>query len=142
MKILIDTCIILDALQDRKPFSEDAQNIFLAIKNKKVQGFLSAKSVTDLYDLLHRHTQSNQESRKILNKLFVLFGILDTTAEDCRKAVFSEMNDYEDAVMAESALRCDMDGIVTRNTKDYEKAAIPIFSPKQLLEKIENNVDE
>ena len=142
MKILIDTCIILDALQDRKPFSEDAQNIFLAVANQKVQGFLSAKSVTDLYDLLHRHTQSNQESRKILNKLFVLFGILDTTAEDCRKAVFSEMNDYEDAVMAESALRCDMDGIVTRNTKDYEKAAVSIFSPKQLLEEIENNVDE
>ena len=52
------------------------------------------------------------------------------------------MNDYEDAVMAESALRCDMDGIVTRNTKDYEKATVPIFSPKQLLEEIENNVGE
>ena len=52
------------------------------------------------------------------------------------------MNDYEDAVMTESAWRYDMDGIVTRNTKDYEKAAVPIFSPKQLLEEIENNVDE
>ena len=98
--------------------------------------------MTDIYYLLHRHIHCNEESRKILNKLFVLFGILDTTAEDCRKAVFSEMNDYEDAVMTESAWRYDMDGIVTRNTKDYEKAAVPIFSPKQLLEEIENNVDE
>ena len=28
MKALIDTCIIIDALQDRKPFSKDAQQIF------------------------------------------------------------------------------------------------------------------
>ena len=142
MKILIDTCIIMDALQDRKPFSEDAQNIFLAVANQKIQGLLSAKSVTDIYYLLHRHTHSNEESRKILNKLFVLFGILDTTAEDCRKAVFSEMNDYEDAVMAESAWRCDMDGIVTRNLKDYEKATVPVFSPKQLLEEMEKKIEE
>ena len=31
MKVLIDTCIIIDALQDRKPFSKHAQQIFLKL---------------------------------------------------------------------------------------------------------------
>ena len=127
MNILMDTCVIVDVLQDRKPFSEDGKALFLAVANQKIKGYLSAKSVTDIYYLIHRYTHNDQESRKILNQLFALFGVLDTTGEDCRKAIFSEMKDYEDAVMVQSAWRCDMDGIVTRNLKDYEKATVPFF---------------
>lgn len=142
MNILMDTCVIVDVLQDRKPFSEDGKALFLAVANQKIKGFLSAKSVTDIYYLIHRYTHNDQESRKILNQLFALFGVLDTTGEDCRKAIFSEMKDYEDAVMVQSAWRCDMDGIVTRNLKDYEKATVPFFSPRQLLEEIEKKIEE
>ncbi len=142
MNILMDTCVIVDVLQDRKPFSEDGKALFLAVANQKIKGYLSAKSVTDIYYLIHRYTHNDQESRKILNQLFALFGVLDTTGEDCRKAIFSEMKDYEDAVMVQSAWRCDMDGIVTRNLKDYEKATVPFFSPRQLLEEIEKKIEE
>ena len=142
MNILMDTCFIVDVLQDRKPFSEDGKALFLAVANQKIKGYLSAKSVTDIYYLIHRYTHNDQESRKILNQLFALFGVLDTTGEDCRKAIFSEMKDYEDAVMVQSAWRCDMDGIVTRNLKDYEKATVPFFSPRQLLEEIEKKIEE
>lgn len=142
MKILIDTCIIIDALQNREPFAEDAQNIFLAVATRKIDGFLSAKSITDIYYLLHRYTHSNQESRNILNKLFSLFGVLDTTGDDCRNAVFSVISDYEDAVMVETASRHHMDGIATRNIRDYEKSTIPVYSSKQLLEKIKETYDE
>lgn len=142
MNILMDTCVIVDVLQDRKPFSEDGKALFLAVANQKIKGYLSAKSVTDIYFLIHRYTHNDQESRKILNQLFALFGVLDTTGEDCRKAIFSEMKDYEDAVMVQSAWRCDMDGIVTRNLKDYEKATVPFFSPRQLLEEIEKKIEE
>lgn len=142
MNILMDTCVIVDVLQDRKPFSEDGKALFLAVANQKIKGYLSAKSVTDIYFLIHRYTHNDQESRKILNQLFALFGVLDTTGEDCRKAIFSEMKDYEDAVMVQSAWRCDMDGIVTRNLKDYEKATVPFFSPRQLLEEMEKKIEE
>lgn len=142
MNILMDTCVIVDVLQDRKPFSEDGKALFLAVANQKIKGYLSAKSVTDIYYLIHRYTHNDQESRKILNQLFALFGVLDTAGEDCRKAIFSEMKDYEDAVMVQSAWRCDMDGIVTRNLKDYEKATVPVFSPRQLLEEMEKKIEE
>lgn len=142
MNILMDTCVIVDVLQDRKPFSEDGKALFLAVANQKIKGYLSAKSVTDIYYLIHRYTHNDQESRKILNQLFALFGVLDTAGEDCRKAIFSEMKDYEDAVMVQSAWRCDMDGIVTRNLKDYEKATVPFFSPRQLLEEMEKKIEE
>ena len=57
MRALIDTCIIIDALQAREPFAEDAQQIFLAVANKRVMGFLTAKSAADIYYITHRHTR-------------------------------------------------------------------------------------
>ena len=51
MRILIDTCIIIDALQNREPFNKNAQEIFLLAANRKFDGFITAKSVTDIYYL-------------------------------------------------------------------------------------------
>ena len=73
MKVLVDTCIIIDALQSRVPFAEAAQKIFIHSANKHFEGYLTAKSVTDIYYLTHRLTHSDVETRKILSKLFTLF---------------------------------------------------------------------
>lgn len=54
-----------------------------------------------------------------MSKLLTLFHLLDTTSLDCRKAISSEISDHEDAIMVETAIRSEMDCIVTRNVKDY-----------------------
>ena len=137
MTAMIDTCIIIDALQKREPFFDDAQKIFLAVANKDVIGYISAKSVTDIYYLTHRATHSDEQTRKILNTLLGLFHISDTTAIDCRKALSSEITDYEEAVMCETALRSEMDCIVTRNVKDYKKSEMRICTPAEFLSSLE-----
>lgn len=105
----------------------------MAAANRRFDGFLTANSMTDVYYLTHRKTHSDKETRQVLNKLLCLFDLLDTTAVDCRRALLSVMADFEDAVMAESAARCHLDCIVTRNTKDYEKAPMPVYTPAELL---------
>ena len=137
MRALIDTCIIIDALQNRAPFAEDAKALFLSVANRHCGGFISAKSITDIYYLLHRYTHSDKETRSILNTLFHLFDILDTTGVDCRKAISAGIADYEDAVMIEIAIRSGMDCIVTRNLKDYTSAAIPVYHPEDFLKLLE-----
>ena len=139
MRVLIDTCIVIDALQSREPFCADAQKIFLAVANHRIEGFLTAKSSADIYYITHRQTHSDKEARRILNTLFNLFALLDTTGLDCRRAISSELSDFEDAIMAESAIRAEMDCIVTRNLIDYKKSAIPICSPADLLHHLETD---
>ena len=51
MRALIDTCIVIDALQNRQPFHNAAQELFLAVANRRFDGFLTAKSITDIYYL-------------------------------------------------------------------------------------------
>ena len=96
--VLFDTCIVLDLMQKREPFFDDAQRLFLAVANRRIKGCLTAKSVLDIYYLLHRANHSGEETKKYLVALLKLFEILDTTAVDCRKAVLSGVSDFEDAV--------------------------------------------
>ena len=79
----------------------------------------------------HRQTHSDKEARNILVKLCALFELLDTTELDIRRAISSEVSDFEDTVMIETALRSGADCIVTRNTKDYSKFPIPVYTPSE-----------
>ena len=137
MRVLIDTCVIIDALQSRVPFAEAAQKIFIHSANKHFEGYITAKSVTDIYYLTHHLTHSDMETRKILSKIFTLFHLLDTTSLDCQKAISSEIGDYEDAVMVETAIRSEMDCIVTRNVKDYSKSSVKVYELSGFLKLLE-----
>lgn len=134
MKILLDTCIIIDALQNRVPYSQYAQQIFLDVAARKYVGCISAKSVTDIYYLMHRFFHDDKKTRDVLRKIFTLFKVIDTYSDDCINAVDSEMNDYEDAVMSETAFRNNIDYIVTRNIKDYSKSKVKVLSPIDFLQ--------
>ena len=136
MRALIDTCIIIDALQNREPFAKDAQVIFIAAANHQITGCISAKASTDIYYLMHRHTHDDKASRQVLQKLFTLFDVLDTAGMDCRRAVMSDVSDFEDAVVIETALRAEVDCIVTRNIRDYERSSVPVYTPEAFVRKI------
>ena len=94
MNVLIDTCIIIDALQSREPFNKDAEAVFLAVANRRCVGFLAANSITDIYYLMHKALHSAEETKKVLGVLFNLFEILDTCGIDCRRALTSDISDY------------------------------------------------
>ena len=133
MRVLLDTCVILDALESRQPFSKDAEELFLAAANNLFTGCITAKASTDIYYLMHRHTHSDKASREVLNKLFSLFEVVDTAGMDCRRAIPSPVLDFEDAVMSETAARTEATYIVTRNLKDFARSPVPVLSPKDFL---------
>lgn len=133
MNILIDTCVVMDFLQNREPFAVDAKSIFRAAAKELFSGYITAKAATDIYYLTHRCTHSDTETRKILNQLFSLIELLDTEANDIIKALSSPVSDFEDAVMIETAVRTHVDYLVTRNSKDYKKSTVPVLTPVEFL---------
>ena len=141
MKALIDTCVIVDVLQSREPFAADAQKVFLLAANQLFIGCITAKSATDIYYLTHRLTHDDKASRAVLGKLFTLFEVVDTAGMDCRRAIPSAVSDYEDAVMIETALRTEAECIVTRNTRDYSASPVTVYSPGDLIKKLEAEQD-
>ena len=133
---LFDTCIVMDVLQKREPFFDDAHKLFLAVANRRIKGCLTAKSILDIYYLFHRQSHNADETRKSISALLNLFEILDTSAIDCRKALLSGISDYEDAVITDTAIRERVDCIVTRNLRDFKNTSVRILSPEDLVAKI------
>ena len=142
MRAVIDTCVIVDALQSREPFCKDAQSIFLLCANRQFEGFLTAKAITDIYYLIYLPTHSDKATHDIQTKLCALFGLLDTNALDIRKAISAENSDFEDAVMVETVVRSGVDCIVTRNTKDYSNVPIPVYAPAELVKLLTETSEE
>ena len=129
MKALIDTCVVVDVLQKREPFFEASMKVFDAVARQQCIGVLTAKSVTDIHYLLRRSLRDEEKARTLLRTLFALFAVEDTCAMDCQLALESLTQDYEDAIMVETARRLRLDCIVTRNLKDYMMADVPVYEP-------------
>lgn len=136
MKVLVDTCVILDALQSRFPFCLDAEELVLYAATERIKAFVSEKSVTDIYYLLHNCLHNDRKTREIISKFLEIFEIADTYGIDCQKALLSDVHDYEDGVMIETAKRMNMDCIVTRNIKDFSDSSIAVYTPQIINELI------
>lgn len=88
--------------------------------------------MTDIFYIVHHSLHDNDKTKEVLLKLSRVYQILDTKEKDTLKAITSDVTDYEDAVMVETAISNEVDFILTRNIKDYRKAKIKIVSPADL----------
>ncbi len=64
MRVLIDTNIILDYLLERDLFLQDAEALFDAIDSSKVIGYVTAKTLTDIFYIARRQTRSTYPARQ------------------------------------------------------------------------------
>lgn len=133
MKALVDTNIIVDALTGREPFRETAEQIFMLAANQIEDLYITASSATDIYYLIRKYLHDSGQAKDAIAKLFELFYILDSTAEDCLEALLLDMKDYEDAVISCCASRNQMDYIVTRNIKDYRESKVQAVLPDNFI---------
>lgn len=142
MKILFDTNIILDALQGREPWREDAEKLFMAVANEKIEGFVTAKELCDIWYLaknIHKgEDNAYRKAQKYVSDLCKIFYVLDTTADDINRALSLEYKDFEDAVMLSTAERMGIEGIVTRNIKDFPLpfSSYSLWTPEELVKNI------
>ncbi len=133
MDVLIDTNVILDAVISRTPHHVSAEKLFLLAAEDKLDAFITASSVTDIYYLLHKHLHDADQAKQVLLKLFSLFEVLDVTGSDCKKALSMPMSDYEDALLVACAKRRKLDLIITRNLKDFAESPVKAIAPDNFL---------
>ena len=69
MNVLVDTCIVIDYLQMRAPFYDNARNLVMAVAGNQINGYITAKSVTDIYYLMPRYFHDDIRTRNALSSL-------------------------------------------------------------------------
>ena len=75
----------------------------------------------------------------ILLNLLSLLKLVDSRADEASKALVSNINDYEDALMVQTASANRMDYIVTRNVKDYKNSHVKAVTPADMMAIIRSN---
>ncbi|WP_165057036.1 MULTISPECIES: PIN domain-containing protein [unclassified Adlercreutzia] len=137
MKVLVDTCVLIDVLQAREPFLENSKRVFLASANNAIEGMTTAKAITDVFYLMHRHFHDNEKCNQVIRSLYEIFSVADTTARACLRASFSAISDFEDAVMDETAQEEKAEAIITRNISDYRSAITKVITPAEFVAQLD-----
>ncbi len=135
MNILFDTNIVLDALLDRDSFGENAVILLDAVEQCLLNGFICADSVTTIYYLIEK-VKTKAFARQKIKLLLELFEVAPINRAVLEDALVLGFSDYEDAVVHQSAIGINADGIVTRNANDYKKSKIAVYSPSELISAI------
>lgn len=133
MKLCFDTSVAIDIIGNTEWFGLSFAAYDVA-NMRRFDSCLSVSSTTDIVYVLHRRgLLSQQDAHDSLVSVFELFDLLDNNATDCFSAYNSAMGDYEDALIAHTAKRHNVDLIITRDKRGFLKSPVPAMSPEEFL---------
>ncbi|MCF6268787.1 MAG: PIN domain-containing protein [Melioribacteraceae bacterium] len=132
-KIFIDSDIVIDFFTDRKPFANSASEIFEFGEQGKLQLYLSAISINNIYYIVRKFL-GHKKTIKIVEELTDMTKIVGTTRKEIVQALRNNFKDYEDSIQYSTALTIDgLEAIITRNVKDYKNSEIAVYTPTNYL---------
>lgn len=138
MKILIDTNVVLDVLLKREPFYGSGAQVLILAQRNDIKLYVSASTITDIYYIANRSIKNKEKVKMLLENLVKVVMVASVSEREIKNAFTLLWEDFEDSVQYSVAFLQKMDGIVTRNPKDYEDAEIKIWTPEELLSEVES----
>ena len=131
MKILVDTNVIMDQILKREPFYYDSNRVIQMCLDNKIEGYLAAHTITNLFYML-RKTFSNNERREIILDLFNTFNVEAINTSKLIRALINEnFKDFEDRLQIECAIAIEADYIITRDKNDFSDSEISCVTPAE-----------
>ena len=132
MNVLFDINVILDVLFERQPFMSEALTLFAKVEHGEMNGVIAASAVTTIFYLTIK-VLGKAKTEDMLHSLLGLFQVAPVNRLVIEEALQSQFANFEDAVIYQSGRHFNVDALVTRNTQDFKKAKIPVYSPVELL---------
>ena len=126
----VDTNVIIDMLANRREFADAASDLFDAAGRREICLYISSLSYANVYYIVRRYLGHDKtiESLKALSDYVT---IVPVTGKVIGLALFSDFNDFEDAIQYYSAIqKKSVRYIVTRNIKDFKYSELPVIEPK------------
>jgi predicted nucleic acid-binding protein len=138
MKVVIDNNVIIDALAPNPEFEANALRILRLASDDKINGYICANSLTDIFYVVRKKHGVEYAKAKIRG-LMTFTDTIPLTENDCADALELPMNDFEDTVVAICAAKVSADYIVSRDEAFLGSAAvgIKVIKPDELLSKVD-----
>lgn len=132
-KLFIDSDVVIDFFADRMPFANPASEIFELNEQGKIQIYLSAASVNNIYYIVRRFL-GHKNTLKVIEELTEMTEIVGTSKKEILQALRNDFKDFEDSIQYSCALAIkNLEAILTGNIKDYSNSEIAVFTPENYL---------
>ena len=133
MIVLLDTNVIMDALQERQPFDAMAKEILLRAQSGEFTCYFTANAATDIF-YLYTKARGVRSARQALAFLLSTYKVVSVTHEDCVEAMSIPIEDFEDALVSACAKKAGVDYIISRDA-DFSRSDSPVkvIAPKDFL---------
>ena len=133
MIVVLDTNIIMDALQERSPFDIPAKEILMHGQSGKLTCLFTANAASDIF-YLYSKARDMQSASAALDFLIKTYGVLSVAHEDCKTALSLPIVDFEDALVAVCAKNAGADYIITRDEKFLtEDSLVKTICPSEFI---------
>ena len=135
IKIFLDTNIILDVFDDKRIFHNDSIALYKLIEDGAVLGFVT-ESVLTTTDYILQKNLSKKYRQLLFTALNSLLKILPCSRQNFEKALQTNFDDLEDALLYQIALENKIDYYITNDlavVKKLSNSILPILKPKELL---------
>lgn len=139
MRLLLDTCVLMDFFLSREPFVRDVRRLFVMRYFRDAELWTSAKSYTDLF-YVGAKAHGTARMQEMIESALPELKICSIDQQDIRAALTEHWDDFEDCIVWQAARKVRADYIVTRNEKDFARSDIPALSPAALLNHAEKNL--
>ena len=137
MTVLLDTNIIMDALQERSPFDIEAKEILTrGQKGKEYACQFTANAAADIF-YLYSKARDMKSANAALTYLINNYGIVTVSQDECKAALALSPNieDFEDALVVVCAQRINADYIITRDEKFLAAVSpVKLITPKDFID--------
>ena len=133
MRILLDTNICLDILQNRQEFYDSSKNALFLASERNFKLYITTTTVMDIMYITRKYFQDNNQQRNVVYQFITAFRILKISSKDIKYGFSGIMKDFEDAVQANCSKANHIKYIVTRNTKDYVNSPIKAITPEDFI---------
>jgi predicted nucleic acid-binding protein len=134
-RVLLDTNIILDIALKREPHFTLSKKIFELIDHKRIIGFITATTVTDIY-YIFRKEKGKKLALEFIWNLIEVIDVIGVDRDTIVQALKNGLNDFEDAVQVSAAKTNDIEIIITRNNPDFVKSGLTVMTPKEAVNKL------
>lgn len=131
MRVLIDTNVVLDFLQEREPFVENAARLFERVDAEEIEGFIAATTITNIYYIVRR-AAGRVVAQDAITQVLSDLNICAVDLKVLEQALALNFEDFEDAVQYACAVVHGVDAIVTRDVSGFINAEIPVVLPEDL----------
>ena len=140
MRLFLDTNVLIDFMGERPSYYQQAASLFTLCAERRCDIVVSSLSmVTANFICCERGNIALSVWNRKATLMKEIIEVSSVDSDDIFSSCDSNWDDYEDCVQFQVAKESGCDVIVTRNIRDFFLSDIPVLSPDEAIDIIDNN---